>query len=70
MQEAYGKRGARIVDSIGPFELVRWGIDSETESPLYIVYDSGQRVDWLDCIDSDSPYAFDPTIQEWQATYL
>jgi len=68
--EVYGKRNARVVDREGELELVRWGIDAETESLLYIVYDSGERVDWLDCIDSDSPYGLDPTINEWQSRYL
>jgi hypothetical protein len=70
MNEAHGKKGARVIDRQGPFELVRYAIDAETESPLYVVYDSGQRIDWLDCIDSDSPYADDPTIEEWQSNYL
>jgi len=70
VSEVYGKRNARVVDRKGGLELVRWGLDAETESPLYILYDNGERVDWLDCIDSDSPYGCDPIILDWQATYL
>jgi len=68
--EVYGKRNARVIDRQGELELIRWGIDAETESQLFIVYDSGTRIDWLDCIDSDSPYHSDPTIEDWQCRYL
>jgi len=66
--EVYGKNDARVVDRKGGLELVRWGIEDGV--PLYIVYDMGERIDWLDCIDSDSPYGSDPTINEWQCRYL
>jgi len=70
MNEVYGKKDARVVDRQGDLELVRLGKDADTEVPLYVVYDNGERVDWLDCIDSDSPYGSDPTIDEWQCRYL
>jgi len=70
MNEVYGKKDARVVDRQGDLELVRLGKDADTEVPLYIVYDNGDRVDWLDCIDGDSPYWSDPAVTYWQATYL
>jgi len=70
MSEVYGKKNARVVDRQGDLELVRLGRDAETELPLYIVYENGSRVDWLDCIDGDFLYWCDPIITDWQATYL
>jgi len=68
--EVYGKKDARVVDRKGGLELVRWGLDAETECPLFIVYDNGERIDWLDCVDSDSPYGSDPIILDWQCRYM